>query len=101
MSRLEEIEIEVDSMIDRIKKGFPVISPIYPNDIKWLIQQAKENKKLKECVEELEDLLETSTYIQRMLRKENRRYKQALEDALWSLKTFESEDAMECLEKVL
>lgn len=35
--------------------------------------------KLEKRVEALENFLETSTYIQRMLRKDNRRYKQALE----------------------
>lgn len=59
----------------------PIITAtVHPNDANWLIQQVEEKIKLEKQIE---------------------RYKRTLEDALWSLKTFETEDAQEAIEEAL
>lgn len=74
--RLNSIKQRHEKAIQR-----PIITAtVHPYDANWLIQQVEEKIKLEKQIE---------------------RYKRTLEDALWSLKTFETEDAQEAIEGAL
>lgn len=69
--------------------------------IDWLIEKAERVKELEKEQKRLENFIENLQVVHftelQTEKAENQRYKQTLKDALWSLKTFETEDAKEIL----
>ena len=79
--RLEDVK-------EQWKNGYPVTAgsneePQLHRDFEWLIEQA-------ERAQELETYVETGTYIQRKLRKENSRYRDTLEELKFQLENVDA-----------
>ena len=71
--RLQDIENMIDAFDESLfisLYGYELDAPTVVDDFKYLIKR----------VQELESLVETSTYIQRRLRKQKKCYREALEE---------------------
>ncbi|MBU5594884.1 hypothetical protein KQI76_06875 [Amphibacillus sp. MSJ-3] len=72
LERIEDIDQEIGNGFAVEDLDLNTMTVVNREDFEWLNAQAKR-------VEELERYVEASTHIQRQLRKENKRYKYALE----------------------